>query len=100
MHLTRHVNTFTVVLLILFSLCGCSYPQQQWKDYTEKVKRMAEEPKTAEGKCQRLAGTLYNGQCYTPSAEGPLLDESTCHMRGGLYLNEKCLLAPKGHSPS
>ena len=98
MHLTRRVHPVPVVLLILFSLCGCGYPKQQWREYTEKVKRMAEEPKTAEGKCQRQSGTLYNGQCYTPNTNGPLLDEDTCHMRGGLYIGERCLVPPQGRS--
>jgi hypothetical protein len=100
MHRARDVNSFTVAWLILFSLSGCGYPKQQWKEYTEKVKHMAEEPKTAEGKCQRQGGILYNGQCYAPSTNGPLLDEATCHMRGGLYIDDRCLVAPKGRSPS
>jgi len=98
MQLARHVSPLAVVLLILFSPFACSYPTQQWKEYTEKVKRMAEEPKTPEGKCQRQGGILYNGQCYTPSPNGPVLDEETCHMRGGLYIEDKCLVTPKGRS--
>src|SRR5262249_20573466 len=83
MHLARGVHSFTVAWLLLCGLDGCGYPQQQWKAYTEKVKHMAEEPKTAEGKCRKLGGILYNGQCYAPNANGPLLDEATCHMQGG-----------------
>jgi hypothetical protein len=93
--LVRHVSLSSAILLILVLLGNCSYPKQQWKDYTEKVKRMAEEPKTLEGKCQRRGGILYNEQCYTPNSNGPVLDESTCHMRGGLYIEDRCLVAPK-----
>jgi len=100
MHLARQVSCLSVVLLILLIPCGCSYPKEQWKEFTEKVKRTAEEPKTPEGKCQRQGGVLYNGQCYTPSANGPALDEATCHMRGGLYIEERCLVAPKDTQPS
>jgi len=63
------------------------------------VKRTAEEPKTPEGKCQRQGGVLYNGQCYALNPNGPALDEAACHMRGGLYITDKCLVAPKGRSP-
>lgn len=98
MQLARHMSPPAVVLLILLSLFACSYPKQQWKEYTEKVKRMAAEPKTPEGKCQRKGGVLYNGQCYSPSPNGPVLDEDACHMRGGLYVEDKCLVAPKGTS--
>jgi hypothetical protein len=101
-HLARRVGLLTVLSLTLLLPCGCGYPQQRWKefkkDFQEQVKRSAEEPKTAEGKCQRQAGVLYNGQCYTPSADGPALDENSCHMRGGLYVGERCLVAPKGRA--
>ncbi|HEV8712824.1 MAG TPA: hypothetical protein VGX03_08365 [Candidatus Binatia bacterium] len=96
---SKQVSLFSVILLIFLIPCGCSYPQQRWKEFrkefNEKVKRTAEEPKTPEGKCQRQGGVLYNGQCYTPSANSPALDENTCHMRGGLYIEERCLVAPK-----
>ena len=98
-HLARQVGLVTVLSLTLLLPCGCSYPQQRWKefkkDFQEQVKRSAEEPKTAEGKCQRQGGVLYNAQCYTPSTDSPALDENACHMRGGLYIGEKCLVAPK-----
>ena len=92
-------SPLAVVLLLPLGLCACSYPREQWTEFTEKVKRTAEEPKTPEGKCQRQGGILYNGQCYAPNPNGPDLSEEACHMRGGLYIADKCLVAPKGHSP-
>ncbi len=92
-------SPLVVGLMLPLGLCACSYPRDQWKEFTEKVKRTAEEPKTPEGKCQRQGGVLYNGQCYTPNPKGPDLDEEACHMRGGLYIADRCLVAPKGRLP-
>jgi hypothetical protein len=87
-----------IVLAMPVWMSACSYPKERWKAFTEDIKRQAAQPRTQEGKCQVRGGVLYNGQCYTPT-DSPF-DEETCHMRGGLYLDEKCLVAPQGRPTS
>jgi len=89
---------WVVMLLAVAAAPGfaaCSYPKQkleEWKrDFQKEVQRQAAAPKTPEEACQRQGGVLHNEQCYTPSAAS--LDENSCRLRGGLYLDTRCLLS-------
>ncbi|MBI3249233.1 MAG: hypothetical protein HYZ50_22245 [Deltaproteobacteria bacterium] len=95
-------TTWVVSLLavvVLVSGVGCS-PQQKMKewrrDFQKEMKRQAAEPKTPEERCQRKNGVLYKDECYTPSAAA--LDERSCRLRGGLYVDSRCLFLPQENS--
>jgi hypothetical protein len=72
---------------------ACSYPKEKIREFQKEIARQAAEPKNPEERCQRQGGILHNEQCYTPSAAA--LDERTCRLRAGLYLNDRCLIAPQ-----
>lgn len=87
--------------IMLTHSVSCSYPQERFRqlkrDFQQEVARKAAEPRSPEEACQRRGGVLNNEQCYTPSLTG--LDERNCRLRGGLYLDAQCLLAPQEKKP-
>jgi hypothetical protein len=87
------------MIVILAAVLGlhlpaCSYPKEKLREFQKEVARQAAEPKTPEERCQRQGGVMNAEQCYTPSEAA--LDERTCRLRGGLYLNDRCLMATPG----
>jgi len=85
-----------IALIISLDTSACAYPQRRWQAMLEDAKRQAAQPRTKEGICRSRRGILYNEQCYTPSTQ--TLDEKTCRMLGGLYIDEQCLMAPQGRA--
>lgn len=83
----------TMVLTVVLSshLLACSYPKEKFREFQKEVARKAAEPKTPEERCRRQSGVMNGEQCYTPSTVA--LDERSCRLRGGLYLNDQCLVA-------
>lgn len=88
-----------LVVVVLIGGVGCS-PQQkvkEWqRDFKKEMKRQAAEPKTPEERCQRKSGVLYKDECYTPSTVA--LDERSCRLRAGLYVDGRCLFLPQENS--
>ena len=85
---------------ILLLAAACSYPRQRleaWKrDFQREVERTAERQKSPEDKCEQRGGVFNNDQCYTPDSSGATFSQEDCRLRGGLYIDEKCLFAPIG----
>lgn len=86
------------VLLTLMTVYGsaCSYPKERLREFQKEVARQAAAPRTPEERCQRLGGVMNAEQCYTPSTVA--LDERNCRLRGGLYLNEQCLVSSQSRA--
>jgi hypothetical protein len=85
-----------IALIILLGTPACAYSKRRWQAVLEDAKRQAAQPRTKEGICKIREGVLYNEQCYTPSPQP--FDEKTCRMLGGLYIDEKCLMAPQSRA--
>jgi len=89
-----------VVIGVVLSVSACSYPQQRlqaWKqDFQREMKRTQERQKSPEVKCEERSGVLNNNQCYTPDPSGTQFTQEDCRLRGGLYIDDKCLFAPMG----
>ncbi len=85
---------------ILLTASACSYSQrrlQAWKqDFQREVERTVEQRKSPEDKCEQRGGIFNNDQCYTPDSSGATFNQEDCRLRGGLYIDEKCLFAPIG----
>ncbi|MGE0680573.1 MAG: hypothetical protein AB7P69_06650 [Candidatus Binatia bacterium] len=88
--------TLFLTLMTVFHGSACSYPKERFREFQKEVARQAAEPRTPEERCQRLGGIMNAEQCYTPSASA--LDERTCRLRGGLYINEQCLVSSQGRA--
>lgn len=86
----------TMVLMAVLSahLLACSYPKEKFREFQQEVARKAAEPRTPEERCRRQSGVMNGEQCYTPSTVA--LDERSCRLRGGLYLNDQCFVAAAG----
>jgi len=88
------------LLGIGLALSACNYPQQRlqaWKqEFQREVKRTEERRKPPEEKCEQQGGVFNNNQCYTPDASGANFSQVDCRLRGGLYIEDKCLFAPLG----
>lgn len=89
-----------VAVGIGLALSACGYPQQRlqaWKqEFQREVERTAERRKSPEEKCEQRGGVFNNDLCYTPDASGATFSQEDCRLRGGLYIDEKCLFAPVG----
>ena len=85
---------------IVLAVSACSYPQQRlqaWKqEFQREVERTEERRKSPEEKCEQRGGVLNNNQCYTPDSSGANFTQADCRLRGGLYIDDKCLFAPIG----
>ncbi|MBI3757914.1 MAG: hypothetical protein HY267_08055 [Deltaproteobacteria bacterium] len=71
-------------------MSACAYSKAKFREYQKETVRQAAEPKTPEERCQWRGGVMRGEQCYTPSTAN--LDERSCRLRGGLYLDARCLV--------
>lgn len=94
------LRTLLGVVGILVFVSACSYPQQRlqaWKqEFQREVARTEERRKSPEEKCEQRGGVFNNELCYTPDASGATFSQADCRLRGGLYIDERCLFAPVG----
>ena len=89
-----------VVVGVVLLLSACNYPQQRlqaWKqEFQREMKRTEERRKSPEDKCEERSGVFNNNQCYTPDPSGAQFTQEDCRLRGGLYIDDKCLFSPVG----
>ena len=81
-------------VLLAVGVSACSYSKQRWKELKKQAERRIDDAKSPEEKCAKREGTLFNGQCYTPSEHEPEFAQEECRLRAGLYLDDQCLFPP------
>ena len=87
-----------LILIVATGISSCAYSKEKFLEYQKEVARQAAEPKTPEERCQRRSGVMRGEQCYTPSTVK--LDDRSCRLRGGLYLDEQCLVLDQDQGPA
>ena len=93
---TQRLILLMTALVVTWHGSACSYPKERFREFQKEVARKAAEPRTPEERCQRQGGIMNGEQCYTPSTVA--LDERTCRLRGGLYLEDRCLVSSQGNA--
>jgi putative hemolysin len=86
-----------LVVATAMAMTSCASPQEHIRNFQKELARRAAEPRTPEEYCQRRGGVMRGEQCYAPSAT--TLDERSCRLRGGLYLDDHCLVSEQGRGP-